>query len=70
MGDKKIEIGKDVNGIANIESGVTINQYFYTKDRVPFPQNNDKFIDKEKIEEYPFYRNIEEDKYICQKGKI
>jgi len=71
MGDKKIEIGKDVHGIANVENGATVHQYFNI---TTTPVSTDtKSIDDnkcKKIEEYPFYRNIEKDKYICQKGQI
>jgi len=70
MGDKKITVN-DVDGVVNAESGVVINQYFYST-TVPSQKNNKSIDDKKskEIEKYPFYRKIEEDKYICQKGKI
>ncbi len=71
MGDKKIEIGKDIYGIANVENGTTINQYFNIT-ATSILTNKKSINDNQckKIEEYPFYRKIEKDKYICQKGQI
>jgi len=66
MEEKKIEIGKDINGIANVENGATIHQYINVLTS-PTPIDNKKC---KEINEYSFHKKIEKDKYICQKGNI
>ncbi len=72
MGDKNIEIGKDVNGIANVESGATINQYYNAssaqkkdpKHLTSLPPINPKFIGRE-ADLKEIEKNLSSDNVVC-----